>query len=133
MRVPAPFAAWFDAFASVLGMAKKQITQLIDDLDGSVLEDGGGVTLRFAVEGRSYEIDLSDANAANFRDSLAPFIAAARATSSGARQTGSQTARGNSRSADLAAIREWANQNGYTISSRGRVPQSVVEAYEASH
>lgn len=114
-------------------MAKKQITQLIDDLDGSVLDEGTGVSFRFAVEGRSYEIDLSDANAEKFRDALAPFIAAARATSSGAGRTGSQPARGNDRSADLATIRLWANQNGYTVSSRGRVPQSVVEAYEASH
>lgn len=113
-------------------MAKKQITQLIDDLDGSTLEEGDGVTLRFALEGRSYEIDLSDANAAKLRDALAPFIAAARLTSGTASPTRSRAARANGRS-DLAAIRAWANENGYTVSSRGRVPQPVIEAYEASH
>lgn len=113
-------------------MAKKQITQLIDDLDGGILEGGDGVSLRFALEGRSYEIDLSDANAAKLRDALAPFIAAARPTSSTSSLTRSRATRANGRSVDLAAIREWANQNGYTVSSRGRVPQSVIEAYEAS-
>ncbi|MBT9607752.1 Lsr2 family protein [Microbacterium sp.] len=113
-------------------MAKKQITQLIDDLDGSVLEDWAGVTLRFSLEGRSYEIDLSDSNAAKFRDALAPFIAAARPTSGAASAARSLATRASGRSADLAGIRAWASENGYTVSSRGRVPQSVVEAYEAS-
>jgi hypothetical protein len=38
-------------------MAKKQITQLIDDLDGAVID--GGTTIHFSLEGRAYEIDLS--------------------------------------------------------------------------
>ncbi|RWR18233.1 Lsr2 family protein [Microbacterium enclense] len=114
-------------------MAKKQITQLIDDLDGSILEEGDGVSLRFSLEGRSHEIDLSDANAAKLRDALGPFIAAARPTSGTASPTRSGATRSTGRSADLAAIRAWANENGCTVSSRGRVPQPVIEAYEASH
>ena len=31
------------------------------------------------------------------------------------------------------AIREWANKNGHTVSERGRIPSSVVEAYHAAH
>jgi len=83
-------------------MAKKQIAQLIDDLDGTILEGGDGVSLRFALEGRSYEIDLSDANAAKLRDALAPFIAAARPTSGTSSPTRARATRANGRSADLA-------------------------------
>ena len=27
------------------------------------------------------------------------------------------------------AIREWANNNGYEVSERGRIPSSIVEAF----
>jgi len=45
----------------------------------------------------------------------------------------SRTQRGATRKSDLAAIRSWANQNGYKVSDRGRVPAAVVEAYDAAH
>lgn len=111
-------------------MAKRQITQFIDDLDGTVLEDGDGTTIRFALEGRSYDIDLSDENATKLRDALAPFIAVAQPVSSPAIGDRSRARRGASKSSDLAAIRAWANDNGFTVSSRGRIPANVVEAYE---
>lgn len=28
---------------------------------------------------------------------------------------------------------EWARDNGYTVSNRGRIPKSVQEAFEAAH
>ena len=31
------------------------------------------------------------------------------------------------------AIRDWARKNGHAVSDRGRIPASVVEAYEAAH
>ncbi|WP_314431798.1 histone-like nucleoid-structuring protein Lsr2, partial [Microbacterium lacticum] len=34
---------------------------------------------------------------------------------------------------DYAPVREWAAQNGYTVSERGRIPASVLEAYDATH
>ncbi|MGB4778813.1 Lsr2 family DNA-binding protein, partial [Microbacterium sp.] len=34
---------------------------------------------------------------------------------------------------DYGPVREWALQNGYTVSERGRVPASVLEAYDAAH
>ncbi len=61
-------------------MAKKHITQVIDDLDGSVIDDG--TTVQFSFEGRAYEIDLSPHNAEKMRDALRPYISAGRATNS---------------------------------------------------
>jgi hypothetical protein len=31
------------------------------------------------------------------------------------------------------AIRDWARKNGHAVSDRGRIPASVVDAYEAAH
>jgi hypothetical protein len=33
----------------------------------------------------------------------------------------------------LAAIRDWARQNGYEVSDRGRVPRSIVDEFNAAH
>ena len=55
-------------------MAQQTTVRFIDDLDGS---DAVG-TFDFSLEGRSYQIDLSDDNAAKLRAALTPFIDAAR-------------------------------------------------------
>ncbi len=76
---------------SILGrqsyVAKKTTVTLVDDLDGSQAEE----QVMFAVDGRTYEIDLSAANGARLRDALAPYISAARRTG-GRRGSGSATA-----------------------------------------
>lgn len=111
---------------------KKQITQLVDDLDGKVLENGAGSTVRFALEGRQYEIDLSDANAQKLRSALAPFISAGRSAAGAARSSGPRrTSRSNT--GELAVIRSWAQGNGYTVGDRGRISAEVREAYERAN
>ena len=47
-------------------MAQQVNVKFVDDLDGS---DAAG-TVSFAIDGRAYEIDLSDDNAARLRESL---------------------------------------------------------------
>ena len=116
-------------------MAQKVDVRFVDDLDGS--EAAG--TVSFALDGRAYEIDLSDDNAARLRDSLATFVAAARRT--GTRRARSQRSSTSeapaaparpSREA-TAAIRTWARENGHEVSERGRIPKAVVEAYQSAH
>jgi hypothetical protein len=34
---------------------------------------------------------------------------------------------------DTKAVRQWASENGYNVSSRGRIPAEVVQAYEAAN
>lgn len=106
-------------------MATKYITQTVDDLDGTVIEDAE--TLTFSVDGRAYEIDLSADNAQQLRDAFAPYISAGRPLRS-ERGTARRNQTAPSRQ-NLAAIRAWAGDNGYTVSSRGRVPHEVIEAY----
>jgi nucleoid-associated protein Lsr2 len=106
-------------------MAQKITVTLEDDLDGGRADE----TVRFAIGGAGYEIDLSTSNAAAFRRQLAPFIAHARKAGRGPRrQSGSSTA-SRERSGD---IRAWAKDQGITVSERGRIPASVVEQYQAA-
>ncbi|MCA5924003.1 MULTISPECIES: histone-like nucleoid-structuring protein Lsr2 [Curtobacterium] len=116
-------------------MAQKVTVQLVDDLDDSPITSGEGRTVEFAFDGSSYEIDLSNDNVDKFREALSDYIAAARKVSG--RRTGGGSApksapkRGNSE--ELGKIREWAKENGYEVSSRGRISTQVQEAYAAAH
>lgn len=128
-------------------MAQKTIVTLIDDLTGEEAEDIS--TVEFALEGVTYEIDLADDNAAKLRDNLARYVAAARKTSArrpSARGAGRSAGRGAgngngsggvARSGynrdTLRAIREWAKQNGHSVNERGRLPLTVLNAWEANH
>jgi len=112
-------------------MAKKHITQTVDDLDGSVLEDA--TTLTFSLEGRSFEIDLSPENADKLREAFRPFISAARPIGSSA-ATPRRTPRGRAiPTRDLIDVRSWAQKNGFPINERGRISATVLAAYDAAH
>lgn len=116
-------------------MARRIVHQLVDDLDGSVLEIGEGETVLFSLDGVAYEIDLTDENASALRDALAPYLAAGRSISSarGAASSSGSAPRRRPNQQNYAPVRAWAKDNGYTVSERGRVPASVLEAYEAAH
>src|SRR3954464_8482175 len=123
-------------------MAQQVNVKFVDDLDGS---DAAG-TVSFAIDGRAYEIDLSDDNAARLRDSLASFVAAGRKSggsgaaggAAGGRRAQKMTASSGSQPQPVdreqtAAIRAWARQNGHEVSDRGRIAKTVVDAFEAAH
>ena len=65
-------------------MTRKIHVHLIDDLDASEASE----TVRFEVDGRAYEIDLSSHNAERFRAEIAPYIAHARKVVSYGRRRG---------------------------------------------
>lgn len=109
-------------------MAQQTIVTLVDDLDGSEADQ----TVEFALDGVSYEIDLSETNASRLRDALAGFVSHARRTG-GRRRGTSRSAGGGARPGvdreQNAAIREWARKRGMKVSDRGRIPAEVLEAY----
>ncbi|MDT7706422.1 MAG: hypothetical protein QOG20_2029, partial [Pseudonocardiales bacterium] len=109
-------------------MAQVTEVRLVDDLDGGAAAE----SIAFGLDGKTYEIDLSETHAAELRDALAPFVSAARrGGAANAPATRQKTVSRSSRSREeTAAIREWANANGHEVSSRGRIPSSVLEAYE---
>ncbi len=112
-------------------MVQKTQVVLIDDIDGAEAEE----TVSFALDGVTYEIDLSSAHAAELRDAFATWIGHARktATRTGARPSGSAPRRTGTDRAQLAKIREWAKENGYQVSDRGRISSEVMNAFEAAH
>jgi hypothetical protein len=106
-------------------MATKITVALEDDLDGGPAAE----TVRFAVGGAEYEIDLNKKNAAAFRRKLAPFIEHARRAGRRPRRRAGSSAAGRERG---AAIRAWAGEQGIAVSARGRIPADVVERYDAA-
>lgn len=112
-------------------MAQQVTIQLVDDLDGTQSDDISTVT--FGLDGVSYEIDLTDANADNLRKSLQEFVAHGRRTGGRVKRGSSSKSANGSVTANheqAQAIREWARRNGHEVSNRGRIPGSLIEAFE---
>ncbi len=85
-------------------MAQKIQTLFIDDIDGSEAEG----TVRFALEGAEYEIDLSAEHARALRDALAPLVAAARRAGGSARPPTRSGHREPTGGLNTTEVREWA-------------------------
>jgi hypothetical protein len=119
-------------------MAQKVQVLLVDDVDGGTAEE----TVTFALDGVSYEIDLTAEHAAELRESFSRWVGHARKTGSGSRGGRQQRGGGNGGSSrrsgsgsggDATAIREWARANGHEVSERGRISAEVRKAYEDAH
>ena len=110
-------------------MAQKVNIILIDDLDGSDATE----TVTFGLDGSTYEIDLNDRNAAALRDALAGYVGHARKVTGSKRAGGARKTSTGGSGVDPKAVREWARKNGHEVSERGRVPASVIEAYQAAN
>jgi hypothetical protein len=141
----------------VMVVAREVIERLVDDLDGGEAVE----TVKFGLDGTSYEIDLSKRNAASLRKTFDRYVRAARrdgvgrsrrravksssarppakasrarAVKSGQRpvKTSRSGAAKAKRGFDLVQLREWAGANDVRVPSRGRIPQAVVEQYKAA-
>jgi Lsr2 len=120
-------------------MAQKTVVVVTDDLTGQTLPNEQGQTVRFALDGQDYEIDLTKENAAELRSAFQRYIDAGR-------RVGRQASTGRSggggvrprqdaparRPRDTAAVRAWARAHGHEISDRGRIPAKILEAYDAA-
>jgi hypothetical protein len=108
-------------------LARKVHVQLIDDISGEDAQE----SVRFALDGVEYEIDLAEENAARLRKALEPYIAhGRRIRGSSAAQSGRAT---TSSREQTQRIREWAEANGYNPSARGRISQDIKKAYDEAH
>ena len=107
-------------------MAQRIQVQLIDDFIGDEADE----TVNFGIDGTTYEIDLSTANARQLREALAPYLEKGCKVRghSGARQRSKPSGR-----EDSHRIRQWAKENGYETSARGRISKTVIEAFQAAN
>lgn len=107
-------------------MAQKVHITLEDDLDGGDATE----TVSFGLDGKTYEIDLNDKNAAALRNALAKYVGSARRSGGRAAATAKRrTQMGTS----AREIRDWARSNGHKVPDRGRIPSDVRDAFEAAH
>jgi hypothetical protein len=125
-------------------MARRVLVDVVCDLCGG--DANAAPDMQFHFDGTSYAIDLCPSHAEQFREAIRPFLAAGQGTGPGTRRTrvhGRQatrredpvrrTAKGPARRdpRHTAAIRQWARENGFPISERGRIPVVVETAFNA--
>lgn len=112
-------------------MATVTRTFLVDDLDGS--EDGVENVL-LALDGTSFEIDLSAANADRLREKLARFVdAASPVWAAPVKRRSKPAAAVASNKEHVQAIRDWAKAAGHQVSTRGRISKTIQDAFDAAH
>lgn len=112
-------------------MARREITQYFDDIDGTPLTEDQVNTVRFSVDGSDYVIDLSEDNATRFLELFAPYVEAARpALVVGKSRT---RATGGAKRSNSRRIREWAQAQNLEVSDRGTIPKHIVEAFNQAH
>ncbi|THJ64493.1 Lsr2 family protein [Arthrobacter echini] len=114
-------------------MAQRVQINLIDDLNGEEAQE----TVRFGIDGTDYEIDVTAENAEKLRSTLSEYVAKGRKAKTGRRsQAGSgspSTSTSRSKREETQKIRQWAQDNGHKPSSRGRITQSIIDAYNQAH
>jgi hypothetical protein len=88
-------------------------------------------TIRVAVDGASYEIDLCEKHAKQLRDGMATFTSAGRRVTRGGSSRRGRSGGGADRER-TQAIRAWAKKKGIAVSERGRLSADVIAKYEAS-
>jgi hypothetical protein len=112
------------------------VVEVTDDLDGSAAAE----TISFAIDGKSFEIDLSKRNAAALRRALRPYAEAgrearrrgrpAKAASSGRRgRGGAKTLFSTLSDEEKASFRTWAVRRKLTTRSARRIADSAVQAW----
>lgn len=104
-------------------MAKHTQTIITSDLSGA----GAAHEINFSVDGVDYTIDLTEAERGQMEEVLRPYTNAAnivgkqRRAASAGRQTKNR------------AIRTWAEEQGFPLGKRGRIPREIIDAYENRH
>lgn len=104
----------------------------VDDFDGVSEAE----VVEFSIDGRFYEIDLSEDSKKQFYEDLERYIQVARPKSGAARTARRTTVTrvpSGQNPSDLNAIRAWARSKGKKVSDRGRIPRDIIEAFEAEH
>lgn len=116
-------------------VAQRVVVTLFDDIDGGEAAE----TVVFGLDGKSYEIDLNEANAKKLRKALAPYLDAGRRHKTGSKAAKGKAAKGTQPvkhtavTPDPAAVRAWARSNKMEVPARGRIPKKVYEAFEAAN
>jgi len=114
-------------------VAQRTQVFMVDDLDDTPINDGEGQTIKFALDGTNFEIDLNNDNAEAMREALSRYVSAGRKVSGSQSRTATSTPqRANKSDVDPKAVRAWAESNNVELSARGRIPASVIGQFKAA-
>lgn len=101
-------------------MAQKVIKNLVSDLDSVPADE----TVRFALDGQEYEIDLSAGQAQEMRGELVPWVRQARKVPRSSRR------KKRASRDDLPDIRRFAAARGLPVKERGKIPDQITAEYD---
>lgn len=125
-------------------MAIKTVQIIQDDFDGSEAS-----TVSFSMEGNFYEIDLNPEHTEQLRAAIQPYVEKARRARGGSSTRGrrpstspapvksSSPLRGRTTSLsekglNATEVREWAHANNKPVNERGRIPDALIEEFQAA-
>jgi Lsr2 len=106
-------------------MAQKTLVVFEDDLTGGPADR----TVKFGIDGTSYEIDLSEKNAAKLRKAFTPYVKAGRKVTT-TRRAARTASRGSGPSPQ--EVRAWARSEGIEVKDKGRVPAELIVRFQAA-
>lgn len=107
-------------------MARREITQIYDDLDNQPLQETDVHVIRFSIDGSSYIMDVSIKNCEKFRNAISEFIEKARKDSISSRYSPDQKY-------NAKDVREWAQARGYDVAVRGKLSRQLIDDYLAAN
>lgn len=97
---------------------KYQVVEVLSDISG----EKGASTVTYSVNGQSYSIDLTEPEAKEFHEMLAPYIS----VSSVGKRRGPRL---RSTPEETARIKAWAQSTGAALTPAGRIPAETRLAY----
>lgn len=103
-------------------MARSATTTYTDDFDNTEIQPDDLNVISFGYQGCAYELDLNPENAQRVREHFSGLVAAARKV---------DPVRGNrrGRKEEARMIRRWAEDRGFEVPKRGRLPERILSAY----
>lgn len=104
-----------------------RVTVITSDLSGK----SDARTYTYDLNGTTYAVDLTESEWEEFNKSISKFVEVSTEEKPTRGAFRSRTPRNPKR--DLNAVREWARANGHEVSDRGRIAQSVMDAYDAAN
>lgn len=117
-------------------MATKTTVELVCDLSGEPADE----TVKFALDNRVLEVDLTKRHADALREIMADYVGVARdvgklSVSAAATAGRRASSKGSVRQSfeQNQAIREWARKAGHVVSDRGRIKADIQAKFEEAH
>lgn len=106
-------------------------TQTIVTVESDLSGETEASTVPFALDGVSYEIDLTEVEHKDFAELFEKYIKAARRSTSKTKTA--RRAVPEMTPEQREEIRKWLLENGVEVTNRGRIPKRGLRAWNESH